>query len=109
MFQVLVRTTAVMQGAYTYLLGSRAEADEFVQRPDVWWYHYPAEHEDWDWRRGGAWTAAAMLSGVSGDLSSVAPQEPAEPGPSWWNKELDDAYARQREATGEDDEDDDRW
>ena len=47
-----------MVSAYTYILEDKQAAIEFVQRPDVWWYHYPSEHEDWDWRRGGAWKPA---------------------------------------------------
>ena len=69
MFQVLVKTTATMVSAYTYILEDRQAAVEFVMRPDVWWYHYPSEHEDWDWRRGGAWKPAHQVT--QDDLEAV--------------------------------------
>ena len=58
MFQVLVKTTATMVSAYTYLLDSKQDALEFVKRPDIWWYTFPSEHDDWAWHRGGAWKPA---------------------------------------------------
>lgn len=62
MFQVLVKTTALMNGAYTFLLGSREEREQFVKRPDVFWYHFPEEDEDWRWHRGGAWKPSHQLT-----------------------------------------------
>lgn len=67
-FQVLVKTTAVMNGAYTFLLADRKAAMEFVQRPDVWWYHFPEEDDDWRWHRGGAWKPAHELG--PGDIET---------------------------------------
>jgi hypothetical protein len=61
-YQVLVKTTAVMNGAYTYLLETAEERAEFVRRPDIFWYHFPEEDDDWQWHRGGAWKPAHQLT-----------------------------------------------
>jgi len=93
-FQVLVKTTAVMNGAYTFLLPDREAAQELVQRPDVWWYHYPAEDDDWRWHRGGAWKPAhEMTDDEYRALDTVKPLPPRGP--------------QQAMAVVEDD--DDRW
>ena len=96
MFQVLVKTTAVMQGAYTYLLEDRAAADKFVRRADVWWYHYPAEHEDWDWRRGGAWKPSHLVT-----QDDLAAEERAPEGSA--------PLMNQVIVQEDDDDDDGRW
>lgn len=44
-----------MLGSYPFSCESREARDEFVKRPDVWWYHYPEEDDDWGWHKGGAW------------------------------------------------------
>lgn len=95
-FQVLVKTLPGMHGAYTYLLPDKAAADEFVQRDDIWWYHYPLEDEDWRWHRGGAWKPAHALAVQDyEDLESGVPQPPA-------------GHSAGAVVIGDDD-DDDRW
>jgi hypothetical protein len=96
-FQVLVKTTAVMQGAYTFLLGSREERDEFVRRPDVWWYHYPEEDDDWRWHRGGAWKPAHQMT--SGELARDLEVKPLPP----------KGFMPGAVTVEEEDGDDDRW
>jgi hypothetical protein len=91
-FQVLVKTTAVMNGAYTFLLPDRESALEFARRPDVWWYHFPEDDDDWRWHRGGAWKPAQQI--VPEDIAA----EPAPPGP-----------AAQPGAVEVSEDDDDRW
>jgi hypothetical protein len=89
-FQVLVKTTAHMQGSYSFDLGDRETAAEFVKRSDVWWYTFPVDEDILDsfsWRRGGAWESLASAAGLprgsctqqgtghtgSADLSTHAP------------------------------------
>jgi hypothetical protein len=74
--QVLVKTTAVMTGAYTFLLSSREERDAFVRRPDVWWYHFPEEDDDWRWHRGGAWKPASELTAAEVERDLALPPLP---------------------------------
>jgi hypothetical protein len=65
-FQVLVKTTAAMQGSYPYDLGTREAAAKFVKRTDIWWYFFPLDEDSMDggsWRRGGAWDAAFSAPG----------------------------------------------
>lgn len=95
-FQVLVKTTASMTGSYSYDLGTREAAAEFVKRHDIWWWTFPVEEDTLDgssWHRGGAWELAAMASDIPGDLSPVAPEEPGPP----------------PLPAAQEDEDDDRW
>jgi hypothetical protein len=100
-FQVLVKTTSVMNGAYTFLLPSREERDAFVRRPDVWWYMFPEEDEDWRWHRGGAWKPSHELTAaeVERDLA-LPPLPPRGPMPGMVTVETVDEG---------DDGDDDRW
>jgi hypothetical protein len=85
-----------MVGAYTYILPDREAALQFVRRSDIWWYTFPVEDEDWEWRRGGAWKPAHEVT--QEDMTAV-PHPPS--------------YAPQQGAvtvTWETDEDDDdRW
>lgn len=49
-----------MTGSYSFDLGTRETARNFVQRPDVWWYTFPVDEEvltGTSWHRGGAWAA----------------------------------------------------
>jgi hypothetical protein len=62
--QVLVKTAQFMNGAYTYLMADAGERAAFVKRPDIWWYHFPEEDDDWQWHRGGAWRLAGQLTPV---------------------------------------------
>jgi hypothetical protein len=110
-FQVLVKTAAVMNGAYTYLFSSREERDAFARRPDVFWYHYPEEDDDWRWHRGGAWKPAHKLE--QQDLTRaprplpgpalvvIEPDEPPAQAFSERDQVVTDAF--------EDDNDEDRW
>ena len=100
-----------MHGSYPYLLGSREEADEFVKRPDVWWYHYPSEHEDWDWRRGGAWKPAHELSqaDIERDLATKPlPPRGAHTGLVIYG-EVEEVKRVQLRPITQAEEDDDRW
>lgn len=103
-FQVLVKTTAAMNGAYTYLCGSQQEREQFVQRPDVWWYHFPEEDDDWRWHRGGAWKPAHELAPQ--DLSA----EPAPPpGQSAQQVTFMQFAAEAARCAQDGDDDDERW
>lgn len=82
-----MKTTRAMTGEYAFMLKDRAAAQEFVQRPDVWWYVFPAD-EDWAWRRGGAWNPAP------GNAEDSVPETAPEP---------------EAPAPGGDGEDDGRW
>ncbi len=93
MFQVLVKTTQHMLGSYSYDLGTREAAQSFVQRPDVWWYTFPADEDALDgscWRKGGAQAEqdSAEAAVHDADTMGIAPPPPVP---------------------DEDDEDDERW
>lgn len=103
MFQVLVKTTAVMNGSYTYLFGSAEERDEFVKRPDVWWYHLPEEDDDWRWHRGGAWRPAHELS--QADIDRDLATKPLPPRGLHPNLVIYDEVANFKDS----EDDDDRW
>lgn len=110
-FQVLVKTTPAMNGAYTYLLGSREEAEEFVRREDVFWYHFPSEHDDWDWRRGGAWKPAHEVTREE-LLADPPPTGPGTRGLHPQQVIYDEAvkfYEKENGGGDDDGENDDRW
>lgn len=91
-FQVLVKTAPHMMGSYSFMLEDEAAARVFVQRPDIWWYAF-SDDATWDWKKGGAWTAAPgeQIEHDLADLRRMLPPVPM----------TDDAVAE--------DEDEDRW
>lgn len=96
MFQVLVKTTPVMLGSYSYDLVSREAAEVFVKRSDVWWWCFPVDEDTLtgnSWRKGGAW-----------EPDDARDQEIAMAIPL-------DAYGvtERRRVPPEDGDDDDRW
>lgn len=93
--QVLVKTTPAMQGSYAFLLSSPEERAEFVKRPDIWWYMFPEEDEDWRWHRGGAWKPAHR---ITPEEMVMLPAKPLEH-PGQVTVTVDE----------QDEEEDDRW
>ena len=89
---MLVKTTATMNGSYTFLFATAEERAAFVKRPDIWWFHFPEEDDDWQWHRGWAWKPAHEI-----DASDLV-RPPLPP-----------AGAAQGAVTVDDDEEDDRW
>lgn len=63
-FQVLVRTTAVGGHSRSFLLEDRAAALELAMSPSIFWFHFPAEDDDWQWHRGGAWKPSYEITPV---------------------------------------------
>ncbi len=63
-FQVLVKTSAAGNQSQSFLLGSREEALELAMSPNIFWYHFPAEDDDWSWHRGGAWKPSHLVTPV---------------------------------------------
>lgn len=89
MFQVLVKTTQHMLGSYSVMVEDLAAALTFVQHPQVWWYSFGSD-EEWEWRRGGAWSALA-------DRAREDDEDPL-PAPAGTGGQHDEA-----------EEEDDRW
>lgn len=72
-FQACVRHVPYASGnAVLYTFDSQRERAEFVKGADVWWYMFP-ESDDWEWSRGGAWSA--QMSDI------VIPWQRTEPEP----------------------------
>lgn len=101
-FQVLVKTAPGMLGSYSYDLGTREAAAEFVKRHDVWWYCFPVEEDTMDgssWHRGGAWEAGSPHQPF---LAAMQPEPAAADTPAV-------VITGRVLPHPDDDDDDDRW
>lgn len=81
-----------MNGAYTYLVEDREAAKLLAAHPQVWYYHFPADDEFWEWHRGGAWKPSHAIT----EEDCVPVAAPPVPG-------------RVAVAEGGDNDDDERW
>lgn len=97
-FQVQVKTTATMKGAYPYDFSTKEDRDDFLQQYDdlIFWFFLPEEDESFfsdsdgpswanprgsGWRKGGAFKAQEATAEEPAD--EIAPAEVPDDGERW--------------------------
>jgi hypothetical protein len=113
-WQVLVKFAPAASQAFSFLLGSLGEREEFVRQPGIWWYHYPEEDDGWHWHRGPAWQPAHEVRPEQVTAAhEVPPRVPLAAmtavSTAAGSGDDDARRVKLRPLTGEGEEDDSRW